>query len=66
MLYFVVEICELKACQHWRLGDNCVKHNASIADSIKYCSNLHDSKRCQVRKQVDTYRLEQMLEGDLK
>lgn len=66
MLYFVVEICELKACQHWRLGDNCVKNRTSIAESVKYCSNLHDSERCQVRKQIDNYRLEQMLEGDSK
>ena len=66
MLYFVVEICELKACQHWRLGDNCVKNHTSIAESVKYCSNLHDSARCQVRKQIDNYRLEQMLEGDSK
>ena len=66
MLYFVVEICELKACQHWRLGDNCVKNHTSIAESVKYCSNLHDSELCQVRKQIDNYRLEQMLEGDSK
>ena len=63
MSYFVVNYCELRACQHWRIGNKCTKNKLPIADSIKYVANMHDSSICKVRKQTDKYRLEQMLEA---
>ena len=63
MLCFVVNHCELRACQHWRIGNKCTKNKLPIADSIKYVANMHDSSICEVRKQTDKYRLEQMLEA---
>ncbi len=65
MLFFVVENCELKACQNWRLGDNCVKDNMHIPTCIHYAANMHDSTICQVRKQIDEYRLTEMLETQI-
>ena len=63
MSYFVVNYCELRACQHWRIGNKCTKNKLPIAASIKYVANMHDSSICEVRKQTDKYRLEQMLEA---
>ena len=63
MSHFVVNYCELRACQHWRIGNKCTKNKLLIADSIKYVANMHDSSICEVRKQTDKYRLEQMLEA---
>ena len=62
MSHFVVKYCELRACQHWRIDNKCVKNNMSIAGSIKYVANMHDSSVCEVRRQIDKYRLEKMLE----
>jgi hypothetical protein len=62
MSCFVVNYCDLRACQHWRIDNKCIKHNVSMADSAKYVINLHNSSVCEVRKQIDKYRLEQMLE----
>ena len=66
MSYFVVKNCEIRACQHWRLNDRCIKNGTSIAESIKYSADLHNSEMCQIRKQIDVYRLTHMLEGDRK
>ena len=62
MSHFVVKYCELKACQHWRIDNKCVKNKMPIANSIKYIANMHDSDVCEVRRQIDKYRLVQMLE----
>tara|TARA_Y100001936_G_scaffold100477_1_gene98794 strand:+ start:4110 stop:4307 length:198 start_codon:yes stop_codon:yes gene_type:complete len=62
MSYFVVKYCELKACQHWRLGNTCTKDGLPIAENLKYVADLHDSSICQVRKQINEYRLEHLLE----
>ena len=62
MSNFVVEYCALKACQHWRIGNNCTKHNKSIADQLEYVINLHNSDVCEVRRQANLYRLDNLLE----
>ena len=66
MSYFVVKNCEIRACQYWRIGNKCIKDGAQIAESIKYSTDLHNSEMCQIRKQIDVYRLPHMLEGDRK
>jgi hypothetical protein len=43
MSCFVVNYCDLRACQHWRIDNKCIKHNVSMADSAKYVINLHNS-----------------------
>lgn len=62
MEFFVVKTCTLKACQNWRLGDNCVKDNMHIPTCIRFAANMHDSSICRIRKQIDEYRLVKMLE----
>ena len=62
MSHFVVDYCGLRACQHWRIGNKCVKNKMPIAKSLKYVANMHDSSVCEVRKQINKYRLEHMLE----
>jgi hypothetical protein len=62
MLCFVVNNCELRACQHWRIGNKCTKHNLSIIENAKYVQNIHNSSVCEVRRQIDKYRLENLLE----
>jgi len=62
MSFFVVNSCSLKACLNWRIGNKCVKNKMHIPTAIKYIANMHDSSVCEVRRQIDVYRLEQMLE----
>ena len=62
MSYFVVKYCELKACQHWRLDNQCVKDGEPIDSSIQHIANMHDSSVCQIREQMDIYRLQNLLE----
>ena len=62
MLRFVVNYCGLKACQHWRIDNKCTKNNVLIASSLKYVANMHDSSVCEVRRQIDEYRLKNLLE----
>ena len=62
MLRFVVNYCELKACQHWRMNNKCTKNNLLIAKSLKYVANMHDASVCEIRRQIDEYRLENLLE----
>ena len=62
MSCFVVNYFVLRACQHWRIDNKCVKNNMSISDGAKYVKNLHNSSVCEVRRQIDKYRLENLLE----
>jgi hypothetical protein len=62
MSYFVVNACTNKACQSWRIGDKCVKDQLNIEWATKRFANIHDSTSCQIRKQIDEYRLTKMLE----
>jgi hypothetical protein len=62
MSRFVVKYCELRACQHWRIDNHCTKNDQLISDSLKYVANMHDSSVCEVRRQIDRYRLENLLE----
>ena len=63
MSNFVIEKCELKACQWWRLGDKCIKNGSSISHAVQYSANLHNHEICQVRQQIDIFRLTNMIEG---
>ena len=65
MSYFVVKYCEIRACQHWRINNQCIKNETLISDSLKYSADMHNSNICEIRKQIDKYRLEHMLEGEL-
>jgi len=62
MSYFVVKNCEMPACLYWRLGNKCIKDGMNISDSVKNSSHLHNSKTCQIRKQIDVHRLHYLLE----
>ena len=62
MSHFVVKYCQLRACQHWRIDNKCTKDDQPIASSLKYVANLHNGTVCEVRRQIDKYRLENLLE----
>lgn len=62
MSFFVVNSCQVKACLNWRIGDTCVKNLMHIPTTVKYVANMHDASICEVRRQIDKYRLEQILE----
>lgn len=61
MEYFQVNECIHSACNYWRIGNKCVKDSMQIKSQIKYVHNLHDASWCEIRKQVNIYRLERML-----
>ena len=62
MTYLVVDKCEKRACLHWRQPSNCIKHSMYLPSQMKYVANIHDADTCQVRKQIDMYRLTKMIE----
>jgi len=62
MSFFAIKNCENKACLNWRMGNKCAKDQMHIPTAIHYIANIHDASTCQVRKQINTYRLENMLE----
>jgi len=64
MSKFVVKYCELKACQHWRIDNQCIKDGLLIQDALNV-ANMHDSAICEVRRQIDEYRLKLLLEDTL-
>ena len=45
--------------RNWRQQQG---NNQSIQNSIKYVANMHSSSVCEVRRQIDNYRLENLLE----
>jgi len=62
MSFFVVESCALKGCNNWRLGNKCSKDKMYIPSAIQYIANIHDDDTCIVRRQINTYRLSEILE----
>lgn len=62
MSFFKVEFCDQKGCLSWRFGNTCVKDGMNIKRTYKYVLNSHDEKICQIRKQVNIYRLEKLIE----
>ena len=62
MSCFVVNYCELRACQHWRIDNKCIYDKRSIPESLQYVANIHDSSICEVRRQIDRHRLDNLLE----
>ena len=62
MSFFVVKYCTLKACLNWRIGGKCTKDGKDIPKQMKYVVNIHDSSVCEIRRQLDKYRLENLLE----
>jgi hypothetical protein len=62
MLFFAVDSCALKGCLSWRMGNKCAKDQMDIHTMLKYSANIHDSENCLIRKQMNDYRLTNMLE----
>jgi len=62
MSNFVVHYCPMRACQQWRLGNNCSLDSFDISKNMKYVANMHDSSICEIRRQIDQYRLKKLLE----
>jgi len=62
MSFFDIKICTQRACINWRIGDICAKDNMYIPNYIKYSANIHDSEMCEVRRQINTFRLQELLE----
>ena len=65
MSNFVINYCALKACQHWRLHNKCSKDGLPVTkQSLGYLANIHDNSKCEIRRQIDKYRLENLLENE--
>ena len=64
MSNFVVHYCPMRACQQWRLGDKCSLDDFDITKNMQYVANMHDSSICEIRRQIDEYRLKNLLEDD--
>jgi hypothetical protein len=64
MSNFVVQYCPMKACQQWRLGNKCSLHGFDVAKNMEYVATMHDSSICEVRRQIDQYRLKNLLEDN--
>ena len=65
MQYFVVDSCTTKGCLFNREGIRCVKDSMRISHQLTYFgANLHDAAICEVRRQIDIYRLTNMLEDN--
>ena len=62
MLFFDIKYCALKACQNWRIGDKCAKDKMHIPTAVTFIANMHDGSICEVRNQIDIFRLNEMLE----
>ena len=62
MLFFNIKYCALKACQNWRIGDKCAKDKMHIPTAVTFIANMHDASICEVRNQIDIFRLNEMLE----
>ncbi len=63
MLFFAIDSCTQRGCINWRLNNQCAKDSMSIPANKNYIANIHDNATCEVRKQIDKYRLEEMLES---
>jgi len=63
MSFFVVKKCTTKACLLWRIGNQCVRDGASMEFILKYnIAITHPVSICEVRRQMDNYKLERLLE----
>ena len=62
MSFFVIDSCMVKACQNWRINNKCVKDQMHIPTCIHYAANIHDDSICEVRRQINEFRLNEMLE----
>jgi len=63
MALFVVNSCDMNGCLYWRMGDNCAKDGMCIQTTIELYTQLHDAHNCQIRQQMNEYRLEHALES---
>ena len=61
--YFNVTECNKSGCQSWRIGNKCTWHGMSMEFLFKTKIRLHDPVTCKVRRQLDIYRVEEMLDG---
>lgn len=62
MQYFVVNFCTLAGCRYWRHGDKCAKNGMDIENQVSVLNRMHESESCQIKQQMDVYRLTHMLE----
>lgn len=60
---FVVPKCKVRGCQHYRQGDRCAKDGFSIEAQMRFVAMMHESDLCEVRRQMNTYRLNKMLDS---
>jgi len=61
-MFLFIESCTQRACLYWRTNNLCMKHDTYIPSQMQYLANIHDASTCQVRKQIDVYRLTEMIE----
>jgi hypothetical protein len=62
MLFFDIKFCSSKACLNWRPSNKCIKDSMHIPTAVNFIANIHDASTCEVRKQIDIYKLTNILE----
>ena len=64
MSRFVVESCAVKGCANWRDkdGNNCAKNGLNIAAELRFAAMMKDSAECQIRQQMNEFRLTKLLD----
>lgn len=63
MSFFVVKKCTTKACVLWRLNNQCAQDGLHIQTAInRNKANTHPASLCEVRRQINLYKLKNLLE----
>lgn len=52
----------MQGCQLWRTGYQCAKHGTEIEPAISVLANIHDESICEVRRQINIFRMHDLLE----
>lgn len=63
MSHFVVPNCEVRACNNWRPGNTCLKHLTPINLISHVTSTMQNAEICEVHRQYNTAKLENLIEG---
>ena len=63
MQYFVINECMYKGSANWRVNNTCIKNSMSISAVARFAKLLPDSKYCEVTKQINKHKLNELLEG---
>ncbi len=62
MQRFVVDFCDVKGCQYNRPRCKCAKDGMKVPEDVSTLSFSQDSRICEIQRQINIYKTEQLLE----